>query len=143
MRPGTLAQALAVFAGEPTDVVDQVRKLLTSDATTGAVITPPDALNDAPVAWFYGPHYQCRSFDSLPAYVRASSDSLWYVRPASLPKGIDLVRDLLRAVPRVSEVSRLSGTHRTLAYRELRDRARRGVCPCCNRTLKETTQGAG
>lgn len=139
MRPGNLAQALAAFSGEPTDVVDQVRELLTSEATSGAVITPPDALNESPVAWFYGPRYQFHSFDSLPAYVRASDSALWYVKPPTLPKGIDLVRDLLLAVPRVPEVSRLSGTHPTLAYRELRDRARRGVCPCCNRTLKETT----
>lgn len=131
MRAGSLAKILAAF---PDDY--SVRPLLEAQATTGAVLAPVSAFNDAPVLWVYGPTYGCKRVEDIPAYVRASDDALWYVRPASPGKAIDLVRGLLSEGVAPANVGPLAGVHKTLVYRELRERATRGVCPCCGQKLK-------
>lgn len=138
MRSGTLAQMLLAF---PDD--NSVLPLLESDATIGALLSPPlTALDDGPVLWVYGPQYGARRLEDIPAYVRQCADTLWYVRPAKPAKAINVVRDLLDLGCPGGIAAFLTSTHKTLAYREARTRATRGVCPCCGQLMPTRSSAA-
>ena len=137
MRSGSLAQMLLPFRDSGPATVTLVRSSLLAAKTTGAIFSPA-----GPSLWFYGPGCDFQRLEDVPAIDRVAPDSLWYVRPAKAPKAVDTARELLDLGCTPSQAVCLTGCHKSLLYRDLADRAERGVCPCCHRAFKPGSAAA-